>query len=416
MSRRLWISLVVLGVLVVGGLVGWPHAFAWYHFRAGRAAVENYHTAEAREHLDRCLKVWPTSVDAHFLAARAARRAGAFDEAREHLSECQRLTGDSTEDIALESALLDASMGNLAEVEKFLVDQVNASPRNARLIWEGLAEGYIRMYRVLDALASVNRWLQVDPDNIRALTLRGDTHWKVGAVLKTVPDYTRVIELDPEQNDVRWRLSLGLLETGLYTDALKHLEELARRKPNDIEVRVRLARCQYVMGQRAQARKLLASILADNPEHGTALRTRGQINRMDGQLEEAEEDLRKAIRIMPNDHPSHWELAQVLQRLKKDAEAKEMSARAEKIKANHEKLQELSTQKMSVRPNDPALHCEMGKLLLSMGHSGTARLWFQSALEIDENYGPAHAALADYYQGQGDKENAERHRRLARDR
>src|SRR5205823_8745018 len=183
------------------------------------------------------------------------------------------------------------------DIETFLIGQINSSASNAALIQEALAEGYTRTYRVLDALKSVNHWLLGDPNNLRALMLRGNTHWQINALLKAVPDYRKVIERDPEQDEIRWRLALCLLETGQYSEALKHFEEMARRKPGDVEVNVRLARCQYLMGERPKSRKLLQSVLDEQPDNGTALRTRGQINLMDGRIDEAEGGLRHANRV-----------------------------------------------------------------------------------------------------------------------
>ncbi len=409
---RLLILFVFLGVV---GVIAGPHAYAWYHLRAGREAEEHYQTEKARDHLRRCLSVWKRNDEAHLLAARCARRAADFDDAIEHLHACQNLRDGGDDETALEWAMIRASMGDLdrIEVEQFLVKQSRQGDRNAPLIWEALAEGYIRMYRVLDALAVVNVWLQADTDNLRALMLRGHVHWQVNAMLKAVPDYRKVVERDPDQDDIRWRLSLCLLETGQYSEALKHLEEMYKRRPDDRDVKVRLARCQYLVGQRAQARSLLAKVLAVDPEHGPALRARGQMNLMDGSLEEAETDLREAVRLMPFDHASHWSLHQTLQRLKKHDEAKAMGARAEKLKEGMEKLQQLSTQKMSVRPNDPDLHCEMGKLLLSQGYKEVGVSWLESALEHKPDHRGAHAALAEYYAAEGKSQKAEEHRRLA---
>jgi Tfp pilus assembly protein PilF len=39
--------------------------------------------------------------------------------------------------------------------------------------------------------------------------------------------------------------------------------------------------------------------------------------------------------------------------------------------------------------------------------------WFYSALQLDPNFRPAHAALADYYGRLGDTENAQRQREAA---
>src|SRR5947199_10146364 len=83
--------LLLFGVLLGLGGVGLAgvHGWAWYHFLAGRAALERYHAENARDHLEACLKVWPDSAETHFLASRAARRADDYESADRHLLEGQ---------------------------------------------------------------------------------------------------------------------------------------------------------------------------------------------------------------------------------------------------------------------------------------------------------------------------------------
>src|SRR5205823_2472566 len=163
------------GVLlsVVGVAVAGIHGWAWYHFLAGRAALERYHAEEAQAHLDACLKVWPGSAETHLLASRAARRADDYESAERHLRECQRLRDD--------------------------------------------------------------------PDNVRALMLKGQLFRQVQTPLKAIPEYRRVLELDTEQREVRWQLARCLLEIGRYDEALTHLEQVRKYRPDDAEVLVRIA-------------------------------------------------------------------------------------------------------------------------------------------------------------------------------
>src|SRR5205807_9762030 len=104
-SRRLIVrSLVVTLLLAVTALgigLGTLQLWALYQFRAGRAALERYHHAEAREHLHNCLKVWPTDGDALLLAARANRRLDEFHQAEELLEGYRRSRGQ-TDDLVLE--------------------------------------------------------------------------------------------------------------------------------------------------------------------------------------------------------------------------------------------------------------------------------------------------------------------------
>jgi tetratricopeptide (TPR) repeat protein len=409
-TLRSWRLLLVLGVaaLVLG--LGGPHAWAWYQLRAARSDLAHYRPEVARARLAGCLKVWPNSAPAHLLASRAARQSGDFDEADRQLRACQRLLGGSSEHVALEWALLQAAGGN-REVEEFLQRQAEQSPERAPLVWEALAEGYIRLYRILDALATLDHWLGLDPDNLRALELRGLAYQNGKSAQKGAEDFRRVLEKDPTRDATRWRLVLCLLDMGSYDEALTHLERVRKQRPNDPDVQVRLARCHNMLGRGEQARETLDAVLEEHPGHALALRTRGQFALADHQPALAERCLRRAVKAWPDDYQANWLLFQALRQQGKTAAADAQLRKAEEIKGRAERLGELRSRKLSEQPLDPALHYEMGVLLLRSGHPSTGERWLLSALSLDPSYSPAHAALADYYQRQGDARRAAEHRK-----
>jgi predicted Zn-dependent protease len=304
-------------------------------------------------------------------------------------------------------------MGDLDPVEEGLVARADRDPAHAPLIREALAEGYRRMYRIRDALACLDIWLLQQPDNVQALALRARVWRQVGASQKAAPDYLRVLELDPSRDGDRWELAGCLLETGRYEEALAQLEYLRPRRPDDPELAVRRARCLDGLGRADEARQALDAVLAGHPDYGPALLARGQLAVQGGGPAEAEGWLRRAAAALPYDYSAQWALYQALNQEGKAAEAGAQKARAEQLKEQRERLAELTTRQMSARPNDPALHCELGTLLLSLGHDDLGERWLTSALHLDPAYGPAHAALADYYQGKGDTARAAEHRRQA---
>jgi Tfp pilus assembly protein PilF len=55
----------------------------------------------------------------------------------------------------------------------------------------------------------------------------------------------------------------------------------------------------------------------------------------------------------------------------------------------------------------------MGTPLLRNGHKSAGESWLRSALGLDPNYRPAHAALAEHYKAEGDEARAAEHRRQA---
>jgi tetratricopeptide (TPR) repeat protein len=408
--RWRWFLFLLLAVIAVAVT---PQLRAWYHLRAGRSALEHYRAEESRSHFNACLQAWPRSGSVHLLAARAARRAGLYEEAAEHLEEAQRLLGKS-EDMLLEWALLQAVSGHLDhQLEKFLRSRLRSGGEQVSLVYEALTEGCLRTYRLRTAHLCLQAWLEDQPDNVQALWLRA-SFWFAGQEFhKAAGDYRRVAELDPERREAHRQLARCLLELGEYQEALPLLEEACRRQPDDPHVRVFLARCHAELGHKDQAQQILDEVLSEHPNHGLALRQRGQLALQAGQLAEAERWLQQAVQILPSDYEANSSLLECLRQQRESAKALAQQKRVIKLKKQLQRLREISEEQMTARPHDPALHCELGQLLLDLGRTDIGLNWLRSALEQNPRYQPAHAALAEYFQQQGDPEKAAYHRWLA---
>jgi tetratricopeptide (TPR) repeat protein len=410
---RRW--LVRSGLLALLLAVSSPFLWAGYHWYAGQAALKRYRNAEARQHLNACLKVWPwsRSVGVHLLVTRAARREGDFEAAVQHLQQVQFTLGDQSPETVLEWAMLHAAGGDLDKVEWYLQEQARKAPQHLLLILEALAQGYLRVARTASALLCMEECLAHEPDNVEALFLRSNIYRQSGSWTNAAPDLRRVVELDPERPQARWWLAVALVNIGRYQEAVQHLELLRQRQPEDVEVAVRLAICRHRMGQSREARALLDAVLAQRPDHGLALLTRGEMAQLNGQLPQAEKWLRQAARALPYDYQAHWVLRECLRQQGKTQQAEAEEAYASQLKDRWARLEEITTQQMSQRHNDPALHYELGKLMLELGMFDVGKNWLLSAVRLDEHHVPALTALADYYEKQGDAALAAEYRRQA---
>jgi tetratricopeptide (TPR) repeat protein len=413
LPRRHWRWSAALLLLAGAAIAGAPHVRAWYHWRAALTDLEHFRGAAALAHLRVCLDTWPSSAPTHLLAARAARLAGDSGTAQQHLRECQRRQQPSPDEVVFEWALLRASVGDLAEVEVFLAPRAQKDPTAAPLVWEALAQGYARTYRIFDALACLDRWLKFQPDCAHALGLRGKIFLNVRAAARGLPDLRKAVALDPGDPEKRWDLALCLMEANKWNEAIPYLEELRAQRPGDPDILTRLARCHHLLDRIEPARALLDAVLAEHPDHGLALRTRGQMMLSAGNAAEAEKSLRRAVEVLPHDYHAHDALYRALLRQDRKSEASAQLRRAREVEARAIRLGEITTHDMPARPFDPALHCELGVLLIRMDQKEVGLSWLWSALRLDQGYRPAHAALADYYQSQGDADRAAEHRRQA---
>jgi tetratricopeptide (TPR) repeat protein len=413
--------LLLLGLLLVplgfGAWVGGRHLWAEYHFWKAKRALERYYPEEAREHLRLCLEVWPESVPTRLLAARAARQAGDLEAAEEHLEVCDRFPEEMSEETVLEAMLLQAEGGNLDPVEEQLQDLVEQNHAQALLILEALTRGYLRMYRLVEANSCLSYWLRQQPDNVQALTLRGRVWMRVHDYRRAVRDFRRVLELDPERDAARLFLANCLLENSKTRDALKELRYLRDRQPDNPEVLVRLAFALNKQGRVGEAQAILARLVADQPDYGPALKGMGQLALQAGRTAEAEDWLRKAVASDPYDRQSNFLLYRCLDERGQKTAARKQRRKLKAIETGLERVIEIGNRLMPMNPHDPALHAELGTILLRLGREELGVAWLRSALAQDENYAPAHQALAAYFRrrGQpGDAARAARHRRLAR--
>ena len=414
-TRRRLLRLATL--LVVLGLTA-PHAWAWSRLRSARAALARHHPEEARKALDSCKRVWgwDRSSAVHLAACRACWQAGDLEAAARELRAAQRLLGDATDATAFEWALIQASAGNVTEGEQYLQRRADRSPADGPLVWEALAVGYLCIYRTLDAMACLNHWIEHDPNNVRALELRGQTYVTGRGVVRGTEDYRRVLELDPGRAATRRRLADALISLGGYEEAVGHLELLSRANPDDSAVAAKLARCYNFVGRRDEARRLLDETLARHPDDGLCLRTRGQLALMDDQKAEAEQWLRRAAAVLPEDYQAQWLLFEVLRQQGKVNEANEQNRKAEEVKDRGARLSELQSRRLAEFPLDPALHSEMGRLLIQPGRGEVGERWLLTALTLDPEHRASHEALAAYYEGRGEKAKAEFHRAKAAER
>jgi Tfp pilus assembly protein PilF len=351
--HRIKLLLGTLIGLAAGGYWAARHFYAGYHLHAALEAVARYDFNEAQHHLAICLQVDPSSARLHLQMARVARRAGRYQKAIEHLRQHQQLEQTNPHN-TLEASLLQAQVGDLGAVEKWLQEQVEHDSPDTNLILEALAQGYLRTYRLDDALYCLSRLLERQPDNVLALLARA-TLWKTKDNLaKAEKDYRHAVKSQPEHRDGRSRFGDFLLDIFQADEALRQFEYLRQRPGGDsLDILLGLARSHWQLGHTEEARRLLDQLLTRDPGNAVALLERGKIALAMESPAAAERLLRRAVAADPFEAQTYYLLSQSL---------------------------------------------EAGLVYLRNGRDDEGERWLQSVLEQVPAHAATRTALADYYQ------------------
>jgi Flp pilus assembly protein TadD len=396
---RLVLAVLLLGLIAAATYVAGWELWAAHQLRAGRQALEAGDLKQARERLGLCLRVYRRNPDVHFLLARAARRAGEYGEMNRQLTKCERL-GGLAEAVALERTLADAQQGRLAEADKYLRICLDQDYPESPAILDALAQGYVRTYRLPMAMLCLNRLLQLQPDNARALLLRAQANDQLRLADDSLADYRRVVQLDPENDTARHTLVVGLLDRSRTEEAMPHLRRLRERRPGDPGIAASLARCLVARGETAEARRLLEALLAEHPDHLLGMIQLGKAELADGNMDRARPWLEKVVQRSPNDREVLHNLAECYERLGRSGDARRCMDQVQAIDQGNKAITEVMI-KMLRQPNDPALRLQAGQCFLKAGNAAEAVRWFESALREDPRHRPTHEALRDYYRQAG---------------
>src|SRR5262249_19703455 len=160
------------------------------------------------------------------------------------------------EGLVLERLLLQAARGGVDAVP-LLRARIEQDDPSAPLAREALIAGLLYRFRLNEAEKDIESWLKRDTGNTFALFARAKLQEERGQGSEAMSTYRRLVELDPEHDEARLRMTALLLQLSQGEEALTHLEYLRRRLPESTEVLVRLAQALDLQARPDEARAAL---------------------------------------------------------------------------------------------------------------------------------------------------------------
>lgn len=351
-----------------------------------RRAVDAFDYEAAREALTRCRELWPLNAEVQFVLARVSRQLEDVPAWQRYLHAAEVLQWPR-EQIELERLLMRAQSGDVWSVEAKLRADATAWHPDEVWIVDALVRGYLKVYRMDDAKAWTRFWLERHPDDWRPHLYRGNMYRLIQSSAGAAAEFSEALKVRPDLPQAQFGLGGALMMESQFAEAVPHLEDFLRHKPNDPSALMCLANCQFSLNQLDAARATLDRLRAIREDDPAGCLLRGKLELAQDSADQALPWLRRADRLAPKRADILTNLASALRQLGKNTEAEQTERQLAEVGRQNVELENARMQILK-EPADAALRFEAGRLCRDLGREDEARGWFQSVLALD----PGHAA------------------------
>jgi len=309
--------------------------YAWALGNRGRIYRLMGRNEEALADINRSIEIQPTS-GALGERGEIYRQQGRLDEAMEDLEHALRLNGRNAVAAAGRARVLKARgqyFDALAEMHRSIA--VAAADDPADLTTRGELHVYFQNWD--DALSDFSRAIELQPDNTEAVADRAQVYLELERYDEAAADFGWLIERHPELAWAFVQRGRAHLAQRRYAEALADLDEALQRSADDQEALAIRGRTHLQMGSYEKALADLNQALALDPQDDLALASRAEALLRQGNIEAALGDLDAALALRPDDDWSLYRRALAHQALGHSAEFKaDMAAAIDAARKRHD--------------------------------------------------------------------------------
>jgi tetratricopeptide (TPR) repeat protein len=225
--------------------------------------------------------------------------------------------------------------------------------------------------------------------------------------------YTRAIAVAPTSFDWQYLDACVLERLARPQDAVAHLRDALKIRPEYVAARVRLADALLSAGQLGESRTLFAALAREPQAEPLGLFGLGRILAAEGQHEEAVRAIQQALALFPEWGAAHYSLALSLRALGRRDEAQQALQRHVQYGTRWPGVPDPVLSSVSDLRNDSAARFRKARSLADQGDLNGAIAEFESVLAGDKSSALAHSSLVKLYGRTGNWVKAEEHYRAA---
>lgn len=398
LSHRRW-SFFFASVLVCMAVVVGKPLYLWRQISVARQSLATGQPEVALSILQQATSLAPDNAETHYLLAVAERRSGHLDRVSLPLQRAAKL-GWTKDDIERQSLLAIAQTGDVdatdARLKTIMIRGV--SDEAAEEIYEALAIGYLKTYRLKEAWECLNSWSMWQPQAIFPKIWRADICHRINNRTGEESEYRAILAIDPKHCEARRHLADLLKDSNRVEEARQEYEHCLRTCVSIPEVLIGLAECHRRLAQVQSAVPLLKQALDRNllaAQRASVLSELGQIAADEGRFQEAIAKLDEATRLAPYQAPIWYSLSQAYARTGNEVRSRELLEQSVRIRSQSLRVEEI-TQQLLKTPINADLRYEAGKIMMELGLKKEGAGWLQTAIQIQPDHRLALEALAAY--------------------
>ena len=225
--------------------------------------------------------------------------------------------------------------------------------------------------------------------------------------------YTKAISLAPGSFEWHYLDACVLDRLARPQDAVAHLREALKVRPEYLPARVRLADALLSAGQLDESRSIFTALAREPRAEPLGLFGLGRILASEGKHEEAVQTIQRALTLFPEWGAAHYSLALSLRALGRRNEAEQALQRHVQYGTRWPAVDDPVLAAVANVRTDSTARFRRARHLADDGDVSGAIAEFEAALDDDRSLALAHSSLVKLYGRTGNWAKAEEHYRAA---
>jgi tetratricopeptide (TPR) repeat protein len=392
-------TLTISVLLATVAWFGVPRIWLFWQLSTARRGLSNGNPEAAIERLQRTVAAAPNAAEAQYRLAVAQRRAGHLGRVQVPLEIAKKL-GWNKDDIERQMLLTTAQNGDVDAVDAKLKSIMarGASDEAAQEVYEALAIGFLKTYRLREAWDCLNYWGDWQPKAIFPKFWRADICRRIVNPAAEEREYRDILAIDPQYVNARSRLAEVLKDSNRLDEAAREYELSLKQAPNRPEIIIGYAECQRRLGHVAKAISLLQSAMElnlSNVERAAALTQLGVIEADAGDWNPAIKHQEQAVELAPFEAPTLFALSQAYASSGQEQKSRDTLERSKRVRSQRDRIDEIARILID-QPGSADLRYEAGKILMDLGMQEDGVAWLQTAIKMQPNHSSARDAIDVY--------------------